>query len=103
MFLSKRKRRLLPDKFVAGILKPILRQLGLSGACHAFRHGNITQMGMQGVSPAVMQQRVGHADFDTTMRYMHVVADDARAAANALGRLYASEDLNAMEVKGRAQ
>lgn len=103
LFLSAKGKRLDPDNLVKRILKPVLKQLGFEGACHAFRHGNITQMGRQQVSPAIMQARVGHADFDTTMIYMHVVSDDARALANALGELYDVKDLATMETKGGKQ
>ena len=31
-----------PDNFVKRALKPVLKELGLDGAAHAFRHGNAT-------------------------------------------------------------
>lgn len=102
LFLSVRGKRLDSSNMVRMILKPVLKQLGLEGACHAFRHGNITEMTRRQTSPAIMQQRVGHADLDTTKIYMHVVSEDARRIANELGQLY-GVNLAVMEAQGRKQ
>ena len=48
LFLSKKGKRLHPDNFVKRELKPILEQLGLKGALHAFRHGNATALSHEG-------------------------------------------------------
>lgn len=73
--------RLEPDNFVKRALKPVLRELGLDGAAHAFRHGNATLLDSLHAPMAVRQERLGHVDARTTMGYTHLVtADDVRVA-----------------------
>ncbi len=79
--------RLEPDNFVKRALKPILKELGLDGAAHAFRHGNATLLDSLHAPMAVRQERLGHVDARTTMGYTHLVtADDVRVAGE-LGAL----------------
>jgi integrase len=61
--------RLEPDNFVKRALKPILKELGLDGAAHAFRHGNATLLDSLHAPMAVRQERLGHVDARTTMGY----------------------------------
>ena len=42
LFLSAEGKRLHPENLVKRKLKPLLKQLGLEGGLHAFRHGNAT-------------------------------------------------------------
>jgi hypothetical protein len=51
-------KRLHPDNFVKRKLKPILQQLGLEGAMHAFRHGNATALDGLNVPLKVRQERL---------------------------------------------
>lgn len=52
---------------------------------HDLRHTNATLMLTNGISPKVAQQRLGHADFSTTMNiYSHVLESVDREAANAI-------------------
>ena len=82
-------KRLHPDNFVKRQLKPILNSLGLSGAMHAFRHGNATALDQLNAPMKVRQERLGHVDPRTTMGYTHLVsADDQRIAAE-LGGFFA--------------
>ena len=56
------------------------------------RHTAATVMLRAGVPVKVVSQRLGHADVAVTMRvYQHVMAQDDRAAADALGRGLAGE------------
>jgi hypothetical protein len=68
-------------------LKPILKELGLEGAAHAFRHGNATMLDSLRASLRVRQDRLGHADPKTTMLYTHAVSEDDRSTAEQLGAL----------------
>lgn len=68
-------KRLHPDNFVKRELKPLLNALGLEGGMHAFRHGNATWMDVNNVPMKVRQDRLGHIDPKTTMRYTHSVDD----------------------------
>ena len=52
---------------------------------HDLRHTSATLMLQAGVSPKVAQQRLGHADFGTTMDiYSHVLDDMEKEAADKL-------------------
>jgi integrase len=103
LFLSPEGCRLHPENLVKRVLKPILRELGIVGASHGFRHGNITEMDRMGTPMAVRKSRVGHADDSTTMKYTHLVSSDARITAEALGKLYKPVGLEDMEPEGGTQ
>ena len=67
---------------------PLLRNLGISQCgFHAFRHGNATLLDQIGAPMAVRQNRLGHADAQTTMGYTHAVTADERRIAEELGRI----------------
>ena len=103
LFLSTEGCRLHPENLVKRVLKPILKELGIRGASHAFRHGNITEMDRLGTPMAVRKSRVGHADDATTMRYTHLISSDARITAEALGKLYKPVGLEDMDPEGGTQ
>jgi integrase len=67
LFVSKRGIQKLEDS-----LKPVLKQLGLQGGAHAFRHGNATTLDGLGAPMAVRQSRLGHVEAATTMGYTHL-------------------------------
>jgi integrase len=79
--------RLEPDNFVKRAVKPVLKELGLEGAAHAFRHGNATLLDSLHAPMAVRQERLGHVDARTTMGYTHVVTADEVQVAGELGAL----------------
>jgi integrase len=61
---------------------PLLEKLGIERCgFHAFRHGNETVMDGEGVPMATRQNRLGHSDAHTTMRYTHVISEDGRKIA----------------------
>ena len=63
-------------------LYPLLEKLGIERCgFHAFRHGNETVMDGEGVPMATRQNRLGHSDARTTMRYTHVISDGRKIAA----------------------
>jgi integrase len=67
---------------------PLLRKLGIPKCgFHAFRHGNATLLDQLGAPMAVRQNRLGHADAQTTMGYTHTVTADERKIADELGRI----------------
>jgi integrase len=100
-------KRLHPDNFVKRQLKPILKKLGLSGALHAFRHGNATMLDRMNVPMKVRQERLGHVEAATTMGYTHLVSADDRLVSKKLGeilmpndaKLMSEEELEKMEVE----
>ena len=87
LFLSRAGKRLHPDNFVKRELKPILKQLGLKGGLHAFRHGNATALDRMNVPMRVRQERLGHVEAKTTMGYTHLVSEDDRLLSEKLGAI----------------
>lgn len=79
--------RLEPDNFIKRALKPVLKELGLDGGAHAFRHSNATLLDSLRAPMAVRQERLGHVDAKTTMDYTHLVTADDVRVANQLGAL----------------
>jgi|SRR5271157_1226618 len=67
---------------------PLLKKLGIPQCgFHAFRHGNATLLDQIGAPMAVRQNRLGHADAQTTMGYTHAVTADERRTAEELGKI----------------
>ena len=72
-------------------LYPLLEKLGIERCgFHAFRHGNETVMDGEGVPMATRQNRLGHSDGRTTMKYTHVISEDGRKIAARFGELLTS-------------
>lgn len=73
-------------------LRPITNRLGFPVAgLHAFRHANATELDRMGAPIAVRMERLGHADFDTTLTYTHALSEDSRRVANEFGHLLSGE------------
>ena len=69
-------------------LYPLLEKLGIERCgFHAFRHGNETVMDGERVPMATRQNRLGHSDARTTMKYTHVISEDGRKIAARIGEL----------------
>jgi integrase len=84
LFTNRKGKRLDPDNLVDRHLTPVVEGLNLTGAAHAFRHGNATQMDRAGVPMAIRQGRLGHVESATTMDYTHRISEDERKVANGL-------------------
>jgi integrase len=76
------KEPLLPDSITHAWLK-LTRRCGLAGIrLHDARHSHATLMLKNGTSPKVIQERLGHSNFSTTMNlYAHVSPGMQKAAA----------------------
>ena len=62
---------------------------------HGMRHTNATTMIAAGVSPRVVQQRLGHADVSVTLNiYSHVLERTNREAANTIDALIFKQSAN---------
>lgn len=78
-------------------LKPILRAMGIDAprvGLHAFRHSSASAMDSLGTPERVRMDRLGHGSMKMTMKYSHSNSQDHRAAADALGALFAPEARN---------
>jgi integrase len=76
-------RPLLPDSITHAWIK-LTRRCGLDGVrLHDARHSHATLMLKNGTSPKVIQERLGHSSFSTTMNlYAHVSPGMQKEAAN---------------------
>jgi integrase len=82
--------------------QPLLTRLGIPQCgFHAFRHGNATLLDQIGAPMAVRQNRLGHAEAQTTMGYTHAVTADERRIADQLGGILHATARNEQE-KGPA-
>lgn len=73
-------------------LKPLLEHIGVPEnrgmGLHAFRHCNATELDRMGAPIKVRQDRLGHADSETTFGYTHSESEDHRRVAAELGRIF---------------
>jgi integrase len=88
LFLTTEGKRLHPDNFSKRKLKPLLDMLGLKGGLHAFRHGNASAMDELGVPMKTRQDRLGHVNPRTTMKYTHKIVDADVELAEQLDELF---------------
>ncbi len=86
LFVNERGRP-LPGQVINQTLAEILRRAGLEGqgiTPHKLRHTFATQLIRKGVDVRTVQELLGHADLETTARYLH---SDVRTKLAAVGRL----------------
>lgn len=68
---------------------------------HDLRHSCATLLLVQGVSPRVVMEILGHNQISTTMNiYAHVLSDSKRDAADQLEALFAEQDRAATPQEG---
>jgi len=77
----------LSERRLLRALKRVLRDLGLPGHLHTFRHAFISKSLMAGIPEAVVRDWVGHVDRDILRLYTH----SASAASQAEMRRFAGE------------
>jgi integrase len=69
-------------------VEPVCKALGLPRfGWHSLRHTVRTMAGNHGIAPELVQGVLGHADLETTMRYMHRVGDAERAAVEKVAEV----------------
>jgi site-specific recombinase XerD len=88
LFVSRSEGRPIAGRVVNRMLTRVLRGAGLEGSAtpHALRRTFATHLVRQGVDVRTVQELLGHADLQTTARYLH---SDIRAKQEAVGRLAA--------------
>ena len=71
-----------PDRLGARVVE-LMKKVGLHGvSLHSLRHSHASILLSKGVPPAVVSQRLGHADQNITLSiYSHALPADTRAAA----------------------
>ena len=82
-----------------GTRESALKQLGLEGGLHAFRHGNATAQDRLHTPLKVRQERLGHVSSRTTMHCTHLVGGDDRRVVEQLDDLFCP--LPANQTEGR--
>lgn len=89
MFATRTGKPISYKNLLVNKLFPLLDQLGIPRkGFHAFRHGNVTIIGRMGTPIKTVQDRVGHVDVETTLRYTHALSADDRAIASKLGEMF---------------
>jgi integrase len=80
------------SNFHRKVYGPILEKAGLTGIrFHDWRHYHASQLVELGTSPKVVQERIGHADVSTTLRfYVHPRHEAHRAAADQFDIVFRS-------------
>ena len=67
---------LCPDSFLRNVYRPSLRKAGIQGAnWHTLRHTAASRRVMAGVDLYAIMKFLGHADYETTLRYAHLAPD----------------------------
>jgi integrase len=72
----------ISERTLLTYLKRVLKQLGLPGHLHTFRHSFISHALISGVPEATVRSWVGHVDADILRTYTHI-NDQASQAAMA--------------------
>ena len=69
-------KSLCPDSFLRNVYRPALRKAGIERAnWHTLRHTAASRRVMAGVDLYSVKEFLGHADYETTLRYAHLAPD----------------------------
>ncbi|MGE6761113.1 tyrosine-type recombinase/integrase [Corallococcus interemptor] len=107
VFCQENGEHLTPGR-MAGPLRRALRDAGITRAVgqigwHDLRHTYGSHLAMNGVPLKVIQELMGHATIEMTMRYAHLSPDSRRTAVNVLDRPLAPAcDIRATRGEGAA-
>jgi site-specific recombinase XerD len=80
-FIHKRnsvRNNLNPIGFTKDFNQLIQMVLGKNYSSHSFRKGIITEMGVNGINPKIIQHFVSHKNISTTLNYINPTSDDIR-------------------------
>ena len=78
---------LCPDSFLRNTFRPALRKAGIQGACwHSLRHTAASRRVAAGADLYAVKEFLGHADYETTLKYSHLSPKHLRETVN-LGSL----------------
>jgi integrase len=78
------------SNFIRRVYAPILKKAGLLGIrFHDWRHFHASQLVALGTNAKVVQERIGHADVGTTLRfYVHPAVEAHKAAADHFDAIF---------------
>lgn len=82
-FIHKRnntKSTLNPNSFTKEFNDIIQTVLGENYSSHSLRKGIITEMGVSGINPKIIQHFIAHKNISTTLNYIKPTSDDIRNA-----------------------
>jgi integrase len=84
--LTHRERDHVTEKIIKMWMREAQRLAGLfaNGGVHILRHTFCSHLAIKGANARSIQKLAGHADLNTTMRYMHLAEDDLRVAIRCL-------------------
>lgn len=74
------KSHLNPNSFTKEFNDLIQSVLGDNYSSHSFRKGIITEMGISGINPKIIQHFIAHKNVSTTLNYIKPTSDDIRNA-----------------------
>lgn len=80
-FIHKRnsvRNNLNPIGFTKDFNQLIQLVLGKNYSSHSFRKGIITEMGISGINPKIIQHFVSHKNISTTLNYINPTSEDIR-------------------------
>ena len=80
-FIHKRnnvRSNLNPNGFTKEFNDLIQLVLGKNYSSHSFRKGIITEMGVSGINPKIIQHFISHKNVSTTLNYIKPTSDDIR-------------------------
>jgi integrase len=87
VFCQPDGKALLPDTITSAWIR-LTRRLGMNIRLHDCRHTHASLMLKQGVHPAIVQQRLGHASIMTTIdTYSHILPGLQEAAAKGFDEM----------------
>ncbi|MGV7222171.1 MAG: tyrosine-type recombinase/integrase [Nitrospinales bacterium] len=85
VFMGSRNRRFNGDRLNEELLRGC-RKAGIRKVtCHVLRHTFASHLAMAGASMKAIQELLGHADLETTMRYAHLSQSSLRQTMELLG------------------
>lgn len=84
VFVDDRGQRVNSRRFGREIAKACERAGIRKITCHALRHTFASHLAMRGAQVKAIQELMGHADIQTTMRYMHLAPSSLRETVNLL-------------------
>lgn len=96
VFANSKQNPWKAENLLEGHLQPLLEALGIPKAgFHAFRHASATILSRMRVPAEIKRARMGHTEDEMTLRYTHVIEEDARKVAAGFDNFLLPEAVSA--------